>query len=396
MTNTSRHSIASRLGLLFITLATVLLNTNNLDEVGMGKVALLQFGLLLVTGLAGFVAASAVVYVRRTHSPRDFRWFAYGWCGVSAFTASSAGVALGAIPNDWLEYSAVLGLLQSIVIFHSQLLIASGKIKRNNNLQLIQVSLLLIAVIIEFIILDNNSVMGFAKALGEALIITTLVSFFMLRGSWRDKPTVEDGNSDRSDARKKLLIYGSQGSTGSILQLLTNRSNLSFLDHYSWSAGAGVYALVYYGAEAMWSVARALAPMVNSEVAMADSKEKALEITKGYLKLTLLFTIPLVIVACLIPESIYEWVFSIEGVSFPLRLLAPGIVAGAVSSIIAHHLSGIGMHKWNTYTSGLGLVVLLSVGYYLIEDYGVCGAAIAASCAYSAQALGLIIGLKKV
>ena len=99
----------------------------------MGEVALLQFGLLLVTGLAGFAAASAVVYVRRTHSPRDIRWFAYGWCGVSAFVASSASVALGAIPEVWLYYAAVLGLLQSIVIFHSQLLIASGKIKRNNN-----------------------------------------------------------------------------------------------------------------------------------------------------------------------------------------------------------------------------------------------------------------------
>ena len=106
----------------------------------MGEVALLQFGLLLVTGLAGFVAASAVVYVRRTSSPRDIRWFAYGWCGVSAFAASSGGVALGAIPKVWLYHAAVLGLLQSIVIFHSQLLIASGKIKTNNNLQLIQVA----------------------------------------------------------------------------------------------------------------------------------------------------------------------------------------------------------------------------------------------------------------
>ena len=374
----------------------MLLNTHYLHAEGMGEVALLQFGLLLVTGLAGFVAASAVVYVRRTNSPKDIRWFAYGWCGVSAFVASSVGVALDAIPKVWLYHAAVLGLLQSIVIFHSQLLIASGKIKTNNNLQLIQVSLLLVAVFVEFIFFDNDSALGFAKALGEALSITTLVSFFMLRGSWRDKPTLEDGNCMRSDARKKLLTHGTLGSTGSILQLLTNRSNLSLLDNYAGSAGAGLYAVVYYGAEAIWSVARALAPMVNSEVAKSDSQEEAMKITKEYLKHTLLFTIPLVIVACLVPESVYLLIFSIDGVSCPLRLLAPGIVAGAVSIIIAHHLSGIGMHKWNAYTSGLGLIVLISVGYYLIEDYKVCGAAIAASCAYSAQALGLIIGLKKV
>ena len=68
------------------------------------------------------------------------------------------------------------------------------------------------------------------------------------------------------------------------------------------SAGAGVYSIVYYGVEAVWTVARAIAPMVNSEVAMADSRKKRMAITGGYLKLVMVFTLPLVVVACLIPE----------------------------------------------------------------------------------------------
>ena len=67
-----------------VTLTTVLLNSHFLGDTGLGEVALLQFGLLLVTGMAGFVASGAVVYVRRSHRARDIRKVAYLWCGVSA------------------------------------------------------------------------------------------------------------------------------------------------------------------------------------------------------------------------------------------------------------------------------------------------------------------------
>ena len=87
--------------------------------------------------------------------------------------------------------------------------------------------------------------------------------------------------------------------------------------------------------------------------------------------------------------------FGINGVAVPLRLLAPGMVAGAISSIIAHHLSGIGLHRCNALTSALGLVVLVCVGLIVIPQMGVSGAAIAASCAYSVQAVSLISVLLK-
>tara|TARA_B100000427_G_scaffold312220_1_gene303494 strand:- start:333 stop:1541 length:1209 start_codon:yes stop_codon:yes gene_type:complete len=385
--STLKHSLASRLALMLITLSTVLLNTHYLGKEGLGSVALLQFGLLLVTGLAGFVAAGAVVYVRRSSSPKDIRWIAYLWCVFSAIIASFLGVKLGAIPKEWLFESFYLGLLQSIVIFHSQLLIASGKIKEHNILFLVQAVVILINVAVAYLVLDKANPEGFAYALTVSFLVTTFATFALLKGTWDDKPTVkaEEG------AISKLFKNGAQGQTGSVLQLLTNRSNLSLLESFIGSAGAGVYSVVYYGAEAVWTVARAFAPMVNNEVAKAKSTMDGMLITIGYLKRTLILTIPLVLIACMIPESIYFFIFGIDGIAIPIRLLAPGMIAGAISSIIAHHLSGVGLHKWNAITSGLALIVLLCVGNYLIPTMEVCGAAIAASCAYSAQALGLIL-----
>ena len=381
------HSIGSRLVLLVATMGTVLLNTHYLGSEGMGRVALLQFGLLLVTGMAGFVAAGAVVYVRRSHKPKDLRGVAYLWCVFSSIAAASLGVKIGVFPEEWLYAAGGLGFLQSIVIFHSQLLIASGRIKQNNYLQIIQTSTLLLAVIIAYLVIDLDTPEGFALALLGALAITLLFSIITLWGSWDESPTVK---SNVGDARKLLFVHGTQAQTGSILQLFTNRANLSLLfQAMGNNAGAGVYSVVYYGVEAVWTIARAIAPMVNNEVAKASVRSERMAITSGYLKKTIAFTLPLVVLAYLIPESVYAWVFGIDGVSAPLRLLAPGMIAGAVSSILAHHLSGVGLHKWNAITSGLGLAVLLIVGVFVVPIKSVEDAAIAASCAYVAQACGL-------
>ena len=387
------HSIGSRLVLLLATLATVLLNSHFLGESGLGSVALLQFGLLLVTGMAGFVAAGAVVFVRRSHKPSQLRKAAYLWCLLSAIVASVLGSAVGIIPGEWLIASSALGLMQSTIVFHSQLLIAGGRIRTNNQLQIVQTASLLASTLLTYLYFGITTPMGFMWALSAALAVALVFSIIAMKGTWESAPT--SGLHDTSSATPLLFRYGSQGSTGSILQLLTNRANLSLLNHFIGAAGAGVYSVVYYGVEAVWTVARALAPMVNTEVASAFSSVERRIITARYLKRTLMLTIPLTILASAVPESVYAWVFGIKGIAIPLRILAPGMIAGAISSIIAHHLSAIGLHKWNARTSAIGFTVLISVGWFTVPSYGVAGAAVAASVAYVSQALGLIFALLK-
>ena len=387
------HSIGSRLVLLVATLGTVLLNSHFLGESGLGSVALLQFGLLLVTGMAGFVAAGAVVFVRRSHKPSQLRKVAYLWCLLSAIVASVLGSALGIIPSEWLIASSVLGLMQSIIVFHSQLLIAGGRIRTNNQLQIVQTFSLLTSTLLTYLYFGITTPIGFMWALAAALAIALVFSIIAMKGNWESAPT--SGSHDANSATPLLFRYGSQGSTGSILQLLTNRANLSLLNHFIGTAGAGIYSVVYYGVEAVWTIARALAPMVNTEVAAASSSVERRTITSGYLKRTLMLTVPLTILASAVPESIYAWVFGINGIAVPLRILAPGMIAGAISSIIAHHLSAIGLHIWNARTSAIGLTVLISIGRFAIPTYGIAGAAMAASAAYLSQAAGLIFALLK-
>ena len=158
---------------------------------------------------------------------------------------------------------------------------------------------------------------------------------------------------------QRLWRYGRSAQTGALLQMLTNRANFSILARsQAGLAASGIYSIAYYGLEAMWLVPRALAPLVYTRAAAADSKQQRMHSTTNALWKALLGTLALLIPAVLIPDTWYEWAFGFDGIQPVIWSLAPAAVCGAVASIVAHHLSGIGQHRWNAWTSGLGLVTL--------------------------------------
>ena len=87
-TQLARFALVSRVAMLVATSFTVILTTRTLGASGQGDWALLQFGLLLVTGLAGFVAGGAVVYVRRFFSAKAMVPLAVA--GIAVATACTA------------------------------------------------------------------------------------------------------------------------------------------------------------------------------------------------------------------------------------------------------------------------------------------------------------------
>jgi Na+-driven multidrug efflux pump len=65
--------------------------------------------------------------------------------------------------------------------------------------------------------------------------------------------------------------------------------------------------------------------------------------------------------------------------------LAVGVVALGSNRILSHYFIGSGNIRYSAYCSVFGLVVLLFAGFVLIPLYGVFGAAVASSIAYTAM-----------
>ena len=133
-----RHSIVTRALLLAFTTAVILLNTRVLGASGQGEIAWIQLGILVVTGVSGFLAGGAVVYLQKELPLRAMLLPGHVWLVVSAVLGTWAGISAGFLPADHVGAMAGLGWLQGAIIFHSQLLLADHRVRQHNILQVIQ------------------------------------------------------------------------------------------------------------------------------------------------------------------------------------------------------------------------------------------------------------------
>ena len=381
-----RHSIATRALLLAFTTAVILLNARVLGASGQGEIAWIQLGILVVTGVSGFLAGGAVVYLQKEIPLRAMLLPGHTWLVISALLGTWGGISAGFLPAEHFGAMAGLGWLQGAIIFHSQLLLADHRIRQHNVLQMLQGGLLLAGLLVAFFGMHIESVEAFIGALAVSLCITAALSIL-----WVAKlPAVKDVAAPAAIVRR-LWKFGRSAQTGALLQMLTNRSNLSILAQSSAGlAASGVYSIAYYGLEAMWLVPRALAPLVYTRTAAEQNRSVRLGATRKTLGQALLGTAALLAVAVLIPDSWFAWAFGFDGIQPVVHALAPAALFGAVASIVAHHLSGIGKHHCNAATSGLGLIALLVLAREWVPESGAVGAAWAASAAAAVQCTGLL------
>lgn len=382
-----RHSIVSRGLLLTFTTAIILLNARILGAEGQGEIAWIQLGMLVITGVSGFLAGGAVVYLQKEIPVRSMLLPGHVWLVASAMGGTWAGTSAEFLPEEHFWAMAGLGWLQGTVIFHSQLLLANHRIRQHNLLQVLQGGLLCAGLVVMFYGVQNQSVDAFIGALALSLVLTAALSII-----WLAKLPVLDKRPSPGAVALRLWKYGRSAQAGALLQMLTNRSNLSILAQSSAGlAASGVYSIAYYGLEAMWLVPRALAPLVYTRTAAESDRSTRLTVTRQSLRKALLGTAALLFIAVLIPDTLFAWAFGFEGIQPVVHALAPAALFGAAASIIAHHLSGIGRHHWNAATSGLGLLTLLLLAREWVPNHGAVGAAWAASAAAAVQCIGLLL-----
>ena len=377
-------SFAARLAVMAITLAVVVMNAQVLGGSGQGLASLIQFGILLLVSVSSYIGGGAVVYLIPRTGARPL---------LAPVYLSSALVALLFYPLlRWLDlidaylivHVCILGWLQSVFTFHLQVLVGHERIQRYNLAVTAQSASLALALVIVYFVFNEATIVAYLIALYVSFGLTLLVSALAVKKVWETKQ-----NLGFSEAWKALWRYGKYGQTGNVFQLLTYRSPMYFLEKLMAHglAAAGIFSIAFYAAEAVWSVGKSLSLVQHARIANSTDTASNKALTLGMLVLSTSASVVLVTAALIVPENLYLAVFGddMKGLSLALLGLAPGIIANGASVIVAHHFSGTGQHRINTYGSAAGFGALLVFIYPLIEHYGIHGAALAASIGYSFQ-----------
>ena len=136
--------------------------------------------------------------------------------------------------------------------------------------------------------------------------------------------------------------------------------------------------------EAVWVIARSASQSQYVDLIYAADKRSQMAPTLRGVRLTLLSTTGIVLGLCLLPASVLAAVFGADfGEARPvILLLAPGVVAMAVSIILNSYFAGLGRYQVNTAAAMGGLFVKVPGCWLLIPQWGIEGAATAATLSY--------------
>lgn len=359
----ARDALVARVVMLAATAATVVMTTRTLGVSGQGDWALLQFGLLLVTGFSGYVAGGAVVYVRKFFAARHMVPLAVTGIAVSMGLGMGVGQITGWVPSHWRWEAMWLGGLQAAVVLMSQLVLAAGMVRFFHATQALQVVMMAVIWAL-FVAAGDATLDDFVVALRVSLMVTLALLLWGHRNVWSENAQGEESQRARNrrgaprSLTSLMLVKGAEGQTGSLLQLWTNRLNISQLERFVSLDASGLYALGYYALEAVWIVGRAWSPAVHAQSAAETDDGRRKAHTVWHVKrVVALSGLSAVVMAC-VPDSLWSLVFRVQGLQTVLQSLTVAMVAGSVATLISHHLSGVGLHRWNAVTSGLGFLVL--------------------------------------
>lgn len=379
-------SILNRVFGMVSALLLVLMNLHFVHVEGQGTIALINFGILILATLSQFIGGGALIYLIPRMGEQKIALPSLIWIAISAALTCALLVILKA---PFIGFTILLGVLQSLFVLQQMILLGKEKIESYQTLLFVQSisSLIFVAC---FYLLTDWGILAFISGQLISFIFTAFVGFFLTPNVWKNMRFDLSKNDLQQTAK-----LGGYAQLGNIFHLGNQRSYLYFLENLGTEGKvfAGVFSILMYVAEALWSVVKSLSSILASRVAQTSNFTEHLALTKRYLVIGISTTALGTLCFLFVPNSWleafvdYDISFLKEGFFF----LVPGIIANSATVSFSHLFSGKGLHQYNFYSAISGFSVAICCASFLIPNWNINGACMAASAAFATQCLVQIL-----
>lgn len=380
-------TIASRLFIAVMNLLLTVQAGHALGASGLGIISLVVLGITLVMLPANLIGGGALVYLVPRRPLAELLRPAYAWALISCMLAYVALLAFPVVPAGFELHVCALAFIQALYTIHFGVLAGQQRIRAHNIVSSVHAAVLLLAFTWLLHTSAHADAMDYVHASYVAFGLTAVLSAAAIR--WKSGPPM----SERHDSLRTLLRQGLyvQGANGA--QLLNYRLAYWFIEHFRGNAALGIYSVGNQLAESAWLAPRSLGLVLVSKVSNIAHDGEQRWLTLIIARLAIAMALSVVLVLWLLPDAVFSWAFGKEiiGLRPILLLLSPGIIAMAVSQAFSHYFSGTGRNVHNLIGSGLGMLVSVVCGLYLVPRFGLKGAAATASLAYGTSILYQLI-----
>lgn len=358
-----------------------IITSRYLGTAGKGDVSLFVLNLTIIQLVNNFVGGSYMVYLIPRKNFMQLFFLAYAWALVSAVVVPVGLFFLNLIDPGQVIHLIIISFLYSLFAINTMIFIAKEEIGKYNSISLLQVSVLIIAFVFFIEYAGVKNVISYIHAMYFSVGVTFIISFALII-KYLNKISLKNIIKTFFETIKKGFIL----QIASTAQLLSYRLSFYILDHFH--AGGrkevGIYSVAVSVAEALWLIGQSVSIVLYGRISNSNDIHYSRRLTSSLIKIVFAATFFCTGVLLCFPSSFFVFIFG-EGFGEVRTILFPlsaGIIMLSMGIILSAYFVGNGKPMVCVIGSCIGLAVTIILGFLLIPNYGMMGAAITASASY--------------
>ena len=383
-------TFATRLLMIFNSVIAGIIVAHWLGAEGVGQLAVINVAVATIVQLGSFGLPSSNTYFIAQNQER-FRVAAINSLLFALAIGSMLAIALstlGGLRPDWFGFispelirvAAISIPFQLITLIGLNILLAVGKVKEFNLLDLAGQSFVLINAVAALLVLNRG--LGTLVTLNTitfvlvSLVVTALLVISarsLVQSKWR---------ADVAFLRR-MIVYGLKFHVSILAGAIMLRADLLVVNHFRGSAEAGVYSVASQFALLLMLLPGVIATLLFPRVtAEQDARgETTCMVTR--------YTTFIMFLCCLaaVPFSLLLPV--LYGAAFTdatrlLLILLPGVYLMGLESVLVQHFNALGLPRAIPLYWVIALALNLVLVFTLVPRFGAQGAAVASTISYAA------------
>jgi O-antigen/teichoic acid export membrane protein len=360
-----------------------------LGVTGVGELAVINVAVATVVQLASFgLPSSNTYFIAQDHA--HFRAATINSLLFASVVGSLLAVALSVVSSfrpDWFGFVSPRLILvasiqipfQLLTLIGLNILLAGGKIREFNLLDLASQSFVLINALLALIVFGLGLDALVKLNTATSVLVPIAISVLLIK-------TAKDLAQSRWRADiallRRMITYGLKFHISVLVGAIILRADLLVVNHFRGPAEAGVYSVATQFSLLLMLlpgvIATLLFPRVTAE--QDPSGETTWLVTRQTAVITLICCLATVPVSFLLP-LVYGSAFA-ESTTL-LLILLPGVFLIGLESVLVQHFNALGLPRAIPVYWIVTLIVNLVLVFALVPQFGAYGAAIASTVSYA-------------
>ena len=280
------------------------------------------------------------------------------------------------IPQGYHGMVLLMVFIYSLHNFNLATLLGKERIATNNILFIIQFMTQMLSMLVYIFVFDIHNADAFVYSLLTGYIVGYVCGLTQIWPYLR-----ENTGESIFETAKEMFKFGSIIQLTNMVSMLNKRLSFLIIRGFWGDAQVGVYNAASQVAESPKVIGQSIAMVQFSKISNLNDNDLAGKITVQLLKTATVLTAICIFIVCIIPTSVYSWIFTrnFADMRAVMIALAPGMVFLSAHTVFCHFFSGVNMPKYNLYAALVGFAVTIPALYLLIPPFGMVGAGVSVS-----------------